>query len=177
MAVRKNLKTLIHAGFKRVSEASLLNPPAVKVALLQSGMRSLTIFLFSLLFAVAAYANPPVEGGCVLGESQITHGISAEEAEARIRKYARMYVQNYASYKSYERTQGQKAYKYMELDEWTQKEVVGFTREQREFMYMSVGGELATGRVNASQLPGYAAAIERKLFDIEVELGCDMMLE
>jgi hypothetical protein len=140
-------------------------------------MRSIFFLLFAWLFTVTAFANPPVEGGCMLGESQIAHGISAEEAEARIRKYARMYVQNYASYKSYERTQGQKAYKYMELDEWTQKEVVGFTREQREFMYMSVGGELATGRVNANQLPGYADAIERKLFDIEVELGCDMMPE
>ena len=140
-------------------------------------MRSLFILLLGLLFTIPVFANPPVEGGCVLGESQIAHGLSSEEAQARIRKYARLYVQNYASYKIQERAQGQKAYKYMELEEWTQEEVVGFTREQREFMYISVGAELATGRVNASQLPGYAAAIERKLFDIEVELDCEMMLE
>ena len=140
-------------------------------------MRSLPLLLFGLLLSVSAFANPPVEGGCVLGESQIAHGLSAAEAEARIRKYARLYVQNYASYKSQERAQGQKAYVYMELDEWTQKEVIGFTREQREFMYMSVASELATGRINADQLPGYATAIERKLFEIEVELGCEMMPE
>ncbi|MCP4001939.1 MAG: hypothetical protein GY727_13605 [Gammaproteobacteria bacterium] len=148
-----------------------------KWVLLQSGMHFIFMLLFGLLFTATAFSNPPVEGGCVLGESQIVHGLSSEEAQARIRKYARLYVQNYASYKSQERAQGQKAYKYMELEEWTQKEVVGFTREQREFMYMSIGAELATGRVSTNQLPGYAAAIERKLFDIEVELDCEMLPE
>lgn len=109
----------------------------------------------------------------MLGESQLAHGLSPPDAESRIRHYARLYVKKYASYKNYERSQRKKTYAYMEMDEWTQAEVIGFTREQREFMYISVGGELATGRVTEAQLEGYAAAIERKLYEIELELGCE----
>jgi hypothetical protein len=139
-------------------------------------LRSLLVLFSALLVTAAIAENPPVEGGCTLGESQLVHGLSPADAEARIRHYARMYVKKFTSYKNYERSQRQKTYAYMELDEWTRKEVIGFTREQREFMYISVGGELATGRVTESQLPGYAAAIERKLYEIEVELGCEELI-
>jgi hypothetical protein len=135
--------------------------------------RLLLIITFGLLAAAVNADNPPVEGGCMLGESQLAHGLSPADAELRIRRYARMYVKKFASYKNYERSQRKRTYAYMEMDEWTQAEVIGFTREQREFMYISVGGELATGRVTGEQLPGYASAIERKLYEIELELGCD----
>lgn len=133
------------------------------------------ILLLGLLFATSASANPPVKGGCMLGGSQAAHGLSVAEAEARIKRYARLYLDNYTSYKNQQRVQQKKAYSYLELDRWTQDDVIGFTREQREFMYISIGAELAAGKVHTSQLAGYAAAIDQKIFDIEVELDCDVL--
>ena len=135
------------------------------------------ILLLGLLLATSASANPPVKGGCMLGESQAAHGLTVAEAEARIKRYARLYLENYTSYKNQQRVQQKKAYSYLELDRWTQDDVIGFTREQREFMYITVGADLAAGTVHTSQLAGYAVAIDQKIFDIEVELDCDVLAE
>ena len=52
--------------------------------------------------------------------------------------------------------------------------MIGFTREQRELLYIAIGGELAQGKIDASSLPGYVNAIDRKMFELEAELGCTM---
>ena len=61
----------------------------------------------------------------------------------------------------------------MELDKWTQDDVVGFTLEQRRLLLISIAGELAVGKIDSSELPGYIIAIDRKIDEIEVELGCE----
>jgi hypothetical protein len=50
--------------------------------------------------------------------------------------------------------------------------VLGFTFEQRELLYISVGGELGLGRIDVDDLPGYVQSIERKVYDLEIEMGC-----
>jgi len=136
---------------------------------------ALIVLVFGLWPGFAAGADIPVEGGCVLGESQLAHGLPAGEAQARIVSYARLYVQSYASYNREKSDARRKASDYLELKEWTQADIVGFTRRQRELLYISVGGELATGKIDASELPGYIAAIDQKIQDIEVELGCQIL--
>ena len=59
---------------------------------------------------------------------------------------------------------------FVEIEE----EVLGFIYQQRELLYISVGGELALGRIDTDALPGYVAAIEQKVTDLEIELGCTM---
>jgi len=138
--------------------------------------RSLLILLvFGAFPGLAAGADIPIEGGCVLGESQLVHGVPASEAQARIVGYARLYVQSYASYNREKSDARRKASAYLELKAWTQDDIIGFTRRQRELLYISVGGELATGKIDSSELPGYVAAIDQKIQDIEVELGCEVL--
>jgi hypothetical protein len=60
----------------------------------------------------------------------------------------------------------------MEIKEWTQADVLGFTFDQRELLYISVGGELGLGRIDVTDLPGYVQSIERKIYDLEIEMGC-----
>jgi hypothetical protein len=133
------------------------------------------LILLSGLFLVAqASAAIPVKGGCVVGKSQEIHGLSAADAEARIRGYARLYVENYMGFKGAERDSRSKSYSYMELKYWKQEDILGFTREQRELLYISVGGELGAGKISAADLPGYVEAINRKIIDIELELGCEV---
>lgn len=122
-------------------------------------------------------ADIPVHGGCVLGESQLAHGLPAADAQARILQYARQYIQSYASYNNRKRDARRKASDYLELKAWTQEDIVAFTRQQRELLYISVAGELATGKIDRSELPGYIAAIDDKIRDIELELGCDVVPE
>lgn len=136
-------------------------------------MRWLLLLLF--MPVLAAGADIPIKGGCVLGESQLAHGMSGTDAQARIIQYARRYVQSYASYNDQKRDIRRKASDYLELKAWTQKDIIGFTRQQRELLYISVAGELATGKIDMSELSGYVAAIDQKINDIEVELGCDVM--
>lgn len=136
---------------------------------------ALIVLVFGTWPGFAAGADIPIEGGCVLGESQLAHGLPAGEAQARIVSYARLYVQSYASYNREKSDARRKASDYLELKEWTQADIVGFTRRQRELLYISVGGELATGKIDASELPGYIAAIDQKIQDIEVELGCQIL--
>ena len=131
------------------------------------------ILLPGLCFA----ADIPIKGGCIVGESQAAHGLPAADAQARIIEYARQYVQSYSAYNGEKRNARRKASEYLELKAWTQDDIVGFTRRQRELLYISVAGELATGRIDTSALPGYVAAIDEKIQEIELELGCDVLPE
>jgi hypothetical protein len=133
------------------------------------------LLLFAALSGIPAGADIPVDGGCALGESQLAHGLSAADSETRIKQYARLYVQSYRSYNRQKSDTRRQANDYMELDAWTQNEIIGFTRLQRELLYISVGGELAVGKIDSSELPGYVAAIDQKIREIEVELGCQLL--
>jgi len=119
-------------------------------------------------------ADIPIKDGCVVGMSQSNIGLSAATAERRIRDYANLYNRDYSNYKGQERKARSTAYSYMELKSWTQEEVLGFIFQQRELLYISVGGELALGRIDTAALPGYVAAIEQKVTDLEIELGCTL---
>ena len=127
-----------------------------------------------LLWMNLAAGQIPIEGVCTVGASQQAHAVSAADAEGRIRAYARRYIESYSGYKRHERDVRRKAYSYMELNGWSQNDVIGFTREQRELLYIAIGGELAQGKIDASALPGYVNAIERKMVELETELGCVM---
>jgi len=130
------------------------------------------------LLALATNAeSPPVKGGCLLGESQRAHGLSQADAIERMKSYARLYVKDYSSFRTEERRSKTGAYEYLKLKKWKQAEVISFTGEQRKFMYITVGGELAAGRATIEQLPGYAASIDQQIFDLELELGCEAILE
>jgi hypothetical protein len=151
--------------------------PTAGLWTLQCGMPRIAVIV--LLFAAwppsAVAAEIPVDGGCVIGASEQAHGLSTEEASARIVQYARRYVQNYASWNRTKIDARRRASDYLELKKWTQDDVVGFTRYQRELLYIRVAGELATGRIDTGDLPGYVAAIDNQILDIEIELGCDVM--
>ncbi len=137
--------------------------------------KTIIALLFAALTGLAGAADIPIEGGCVLGESQLAHGLSPAQAEARIIQYARRYVQSIASYNRAKTDTRRGASEYLELKAWTQSDIIGFTRLQRELLYIRVAGELATSRIDTSDLPGYVAAIDQQIQDIEIELGCDML--
>jgi len=130
------------------------------------------LVLVTPLIGLPASAGIPIDGGCVLGESQAAHGLSTADAQERIKQYARLYVQSYRSYNRQKSDTRRQANDYMELDGWTQNEIIGFTRLQRELLYISVGGDVAVGKIDTDELPGYVVAIDRKIQEIEVELGC-----
>ena len=134
----------------------------------------MSALILALCLSTAMAADIPIKDGCVVGMSLTTHGLSAAAAERRIRDYANLYNRDYSNYKGQERKARSTAYSYMELKSWTQEEVLGFIFQQRELLYISVGGELAHGRIDTTALPGYVAAIEQKVTDLEIELGCTM---
>ena len=135
--------------------------------------RWITIGLLVLVSGQAGAAEIQIKGGCVLGRSQSAHGLSAANAETRIRQYARRYVESFSSFNREKRDIRRRANAYMELDKWTQDDVVGFTLEQRRLLLISISAELAVGKIDSSELPGYIIAIDRKIDEIEVELGCE----
>ncbi|MGI9343166.1 MAG: hypothetical protein ACR2QV_09955 [Gammaproteobacteria bacterium] len=136
-------------------------------------MRWLILLLLIPLTSFAA--NIPIKGGCVLGESQLAHGLSEADAQQAMIKYARLYVQNYKSYVDQKRDVLSAARDFLELKGWTQQDIIDFTRQQRELLYISVAGELAVGKISTDELPGYVAAIDDKIREIETELGCGVM--
>jgi len=123
----------------------------------------------------AAFADERIKGGCVIGESAMTHGRSDSQAVADIRSYAQMYVSNFQKYRNTERSVRAAINELLELEQWTQADIVVFTKQQRSLLYLSVGKQLATGRITADELPGYARTIRERITDIEVELGCDIL--
>jgi hypothetical protein len=134
--------------------------------------RIVSVLLFGLFLSLPAGAQIVLQEGCVAGDSQLTHGIAPAAAEERIKNYARLYTRDYSAFKDMERKARRKAYKFMEIKEWTQADVLGFTFDQRELLYISVGGELGLGRIDVTDLPGYVQSIERKIYDLEIEMGC-----
>jgi hypothetical protein len=134
----------------------------------------MSALILALCLSTAMAADIPIKDGCVVGMSQANIGLSAATAERRIRDYANLYNRDYSNYKGQERKARSTAYSYMELKSWTQEEVLGFIFQQRELLYISVGGELALGRIDTTVLPGYVAAIEQKVTDLEIELGCTL---
>jgi len=136
-------------------------------------MRLKLLIVLILVSTISSAADIPIKGGCELGRSEAEHGLSLAEAEARIKQYAQLYVESYATFKGEERRRFSQSRSYMEQKKWSQDDVIGFTREQRELLYISVGGELGLGKIDVKDLPGYVNAIDRKIVDIEIELGCD----
>jgi len=122
-----------------------------------------------------AFADERIEGGCVIGESAMAHGRSDSQAVADIRSYAQLYVSNFQKFRKTERSVRAAINELLELEQWTQTDIVAFTNRQRELLYLSVGSQLATGRIMTDELPEYARTIRERITDIEVELGCDIL--
>lgn len=123
----------------------------------------------------ASYADGHIRGGCVIGESAIAHSRTNPEAVMDIRRYAQLYVSNFQKFRKTERGLRSKINELLALEQWAQADVIAFTKQQRELLYLSVGSQLATGRITADELPEYAALIRQKIADIEIELGCDVL--
>ena len=128
--------------------------------------------MVATLVTIASAADIPIKGGCIIGESQVAHGMAPAEAQQRIIDYAREYVQNYSAYSNNKIETRRQTADFLERKKWTQEDVVGFTRKQRELLYISIAGELATGKIDRGDLPAYVEAIDRKIREIEVDLGC-----
>ena len=122
----------------------------------------------------AVLADERIKGGCTIGASDAAHGRSDPQAAMDMQRYANLYVSSFQKYRKTERTVRLGINKLLELEQWTQTDIVAFTKQQRELLYLSVGMRLATGRTTADELPGYASTIRNRITDIEVELGCDM---
>lgn len=123
----------------------------------------------------AVFGDEHIKGGCIIGESAVAHGRPDPQAVADIRRYAQLYVSNFQKYRKTERSVRAAINELLELEQWTQADIVAFTKQQRELLYLSVGMQLATGRVTTDELAEYARTIRQKITDIEVELGCDIL--
>lgn len=122
-----------------------------------------------------AFGEGHVRGGCTIGESSIAHGRPDQDAVAEIRRNAQLYVTNFQKFRKSEFALREAINELLELEQWTQADIVVFTREQRELLYLSVGRQLATGRITTDELPEYVRTIRQRITDIEVELGCDVL--
>lgn len=128
-----------------------------------------------LLVMSNTFADGHIRGGCVIGESAIAHGRTDPEAVTDIRRYAQLYAGNFQKFRKTERGIRAAINKLLELEQWTQADIISFTKQQRELLYLSIGSQLATGRITVDELPGYAGSIRQKITDIEIELGCDVL--
>lgn len=142
---------------------------------MQSWFQAVLTGLWLVMSMHTAFADEHIKGGCVIGESAIAHGRSDADAITDIRSYAKLYVNNFQKYRKTERNVRVAINELLELEQWTQADIVTFTKQQRELLYMSVGGQLATGRITTDELPEYARTIHQRITDIEVELGCDLL--
>jgi len=133
------------------------------------------LFAGLVMTMINVHGNEHIKGGCILGESEFAHGRTDSQVVVDIRRYAKMYVDNFQKYRNIERIIREGINALLELDQWTQADIVEFTKQQRELLYLSVGKQLATGRVTADVLPAYARTIRKKISDIEVELGCEVL--
>jgi len=122
----------------------------------------------------AALADEHIKGGCTIGASDAAHGRSDPEAVMDMQRFANLYVSSFQKYRKTERTVRLRINELLALEQWTQADIVTFTKQQRELLYLSVGMRLANGRTTADELPGYASEIRKRITDIEIELGCDM---
>ena len=131
--------------------------------------------VWMMLITPNAFAEGHIRGGCVIGESAIAHGRTDPEAVADIRRYAQLYASNFQRFRKTERSIRKEINELLELEQWAQADIISFTKQQRELLYLSVGAQLATGRITADELPGYAGTIRQKITDIEIGLGCDVL--
>lgn len=125
--------------------------------------------------AAALQAGGHIRGGCTVGQSELAHGFSDDRAIQQMRDYARMYATRFKQFRETERDTRSSINELLELEQWTQQDIVAFTELQRKLLYLSVGSQLATGRVIVDELPAYARTIRQKITDIEIELGCDSL--
>lgn len=123
----------------------------------------------------AAFADERIKGGCTIGESALAHGRSDAAAVTDMRRYAQLYVKNFQKFRKTERSVRAEINDLLDLEQWTQADIIAFTRQQRELLYLSIGGQLATGRLTSDELAEYARTIRQKITDIEIELGCDIL--
>ncbi len=138
--------------------------------------RKLTLAVICFVLSMASsVADERIKDGCVIGESAIVHGRSESQAVADMRRYAQLYVSNFQRYRKTERSVRAQINALLELEQWTQADIVMFTKQQRELLYLSIGMQLATGRITADELSGYAGSVRQRIADIEIELGCDLM--
>jgi hypothetical protein len=86
-----------------------------------------------------------------------------------------LYVGNFQKFRKTERSVRAEINDLLDLEQWTQADIIAFTRQQRELLYLSIGGQLATGRLTSDELAEYARTIRQKITDIEIELGCDIL--
>jgi len=139
------------------------------------GWPILVVACFALAM-IAAVADERIKDGCVIGESAMAHGRSEPQAIADIQRYGQLYVSNFQRYRKTERSVRAQINALLELEQWTQADIVMFTKQQRELLYLSIGMQLANGRITADELPEYARSVRQRVADIEIELGCDLML-
>jgi hypothetical protein len=123
----------------------------------------------------AALANERIEGGCIIGESAMAHGRTIPQAVADMEKNAQLYARSFQQFRNSERRVRKQINELLVLELWTQADIITFTKRQRELLYLSVGKQLATGRITADELPEYARTIRQRITDIEIELGCDLL--
>ena len=141
---------------------------------------SLVLIRYGLLAAVLLVAGSlqaaiPVKGGCLIGASNLDHAGTKAEAIQKIRGYALKYAQGYSGFATEERRTRTAISELMDMDSWTQKEVIAFTAQQRQLLYISVANQLANSRISDSELPEYVDLINRKIQQLEVELGCQLL--
>jgi len=141
----------------------------------QQWCRSILLFVCCVQVMTGALADERIDGDCIVGESAIAHGRPDPQAVADIQSYAQLYVSNFQKYRKTERNVREQINALLKLEQWTQDDIVSFTKQQRELLYLSVGKQLATGRITADELPAYASTIRQRITDIEVELDCDLL--
>jgi len=151
------------------------NRPTVAPANQKSWILSILLCAWVVMTLPTAIADDRIKGGCVVGESAIVHGRSDAEAVTDMRRYAQLYVSSFQKYRKTERSVRAGINELLELEQWTQANIVAFTKYQRELLYLSIGMQLATGRVTADELPEFARTIRQKITDIELELNCDIV--
>jgi hypothetical protein len=133
------------------------------------------LWLALILVMLVVLADGHIKGGCVIGESAAAHGRTDQEAVTDIRRYAQLYAGNFQKFRKTERGIRASINALLELEQWTQADIISFTRQQRELLYLSIGSQIATGRMTTDELPGYASAIRQKITDIEIEFGCEVL--
>jgi len=143
----------------------------------QFWVRPILLCLWLAMTLPAAFGDERIKGGCVVGESAMAHGRSDAEAVTDMRRYAQLYVSSFQKYRKTERSIRAGINELLELEQWTQADIVAFTKYQRELLYLSVGMQLATGRTTADELPEYARTVRQRITDIEIELNCDILAD
>jgi len=138
-------------------------------------MTAALVIAMVVVAGAAVAAEIPVKGGCVIGHGRTPGSPGADDAIKTMRSYAALYRNSYRTYKGEERRVRRAMSDLLELKHWTQSEVLQFGIHQRELLYIGVAADLAIGRVSDSELPAYAASIERKIIEIETELGCELL--